>query len=191
MSSLTIKKDDLILLNVELTSYNIEDMIFGTDSIKELVFFRYIKNTDEATMEDLFHKIDIVEKGEIYTFIIYYSAELYFIFTGRLKKVFYNIQSYMERKELKTQERLAIRFEEDNEIKISPKRDYFVCDHICPYLQDGYCIKYKKRLIPDRDAYVICQKCFIESFQKAERIICEGVYAEMIENLLNEQKYID
>lgn len=197
--NIIVKKNNLILLNLNLDHYDLSDIIYGTDTIKEIAFFRYIETEQDMLLEKFYEKLKFIEEekeeNDIFIIELYYSDQLNFSFSGKIKKIFYNVQSYMERQHIKTQERIIIRFQEENEPILDLEDEFLICSQECPYYYEtlNYCKKYKQELISCNQKHLICKKCYIECSNRFGQKITSQIYDTMkndlIANILNEQKY--
>lgn len=186
---LIIKKNNLFITKINLDIYDLQDSLFGTNSIKELVFFKYLKNTNENYLLTLFEQLKFLnnDNENFYTFIIEYNENMNFSFNAQIKQVSHQVRSYMERKEIKIQERITIRFLEDNllSLKETENGNFLLCDKKCPYYKETFCNKYNKKLISYKNDYFISKECFLENINNEKNKIINNFYQKILEEELN------
>lgn len=161
---LILKKDEDILLSTEIELDTFDNIIFGTERVKEVSFIKDIINSDQSKLEPLYNKlISIPNYMDCNNLIVFYDKDHYFHYNIPVKNIYYRVLSYMRERHLVMQENLSIRFEEDNQPKFDFLNNIAICDkRHCAYFKDNHCEKYNTKLEKYYNDYVICKNCYLE-----------------------------
>lgn len=183
MMKVILKNKNNILKEIDLNSYKIDNIVFGTDLVKEILLERETTNNqNDQNLEKLRDEF-LLYKDDITEIIFYYNNTLFFSFHGQVKSVLCRIISYMQERKFIFLEKLSIRFIEDN---LPIKNDLLYCSNDCPYLGNEFiCSKYKKYIKNN----IICKECFFEIAGVLQQKELSEFYQTSINNIINQEKY--
>lgn len=162
-----LKKEQSVLKEIEINPNDFDQIIFGTDNVKEICFVRDINNSDEQKLQRLFDSINEINYKEATSIIVFYDKEHYFSYNFSVKNVYYRVLSYMRNRQLVSQENLSIRLLEDNQPMVDFINNIAVCDqNNCIYFNSNYCNKYKTKLNKYQNSkeYTVCEYCYLETW---------------------------
>lgn len=155
---LVFRKDKNIILSIDLNEYEFDDLIFGRDSVKELLFIKTIKeNSDFGSLKPLYDLLYNNYKDADETLLVY-SDNLYNVIHFPIKNILYRDMHYMHERTMEVQEYLSIRFIEDNMIEYNNEKENFECSRQCSYYDFSFCNKYNEEIINKE----ICEQCKLE-----------------------------
>ncbi len=188
---LIMKKNNEILLSIPLDNFNFDQILFGSDKVKEISFIKTLKNSDELYFNQLKQKIESSDYLEATSTIIFYSENIYFSYNVPIKTILYRTQGYMRDREFEMQENLSIRFIEDNFFIIDKNNNFVFCDkEKCLHFKENYCSKYKVSLDKKiNNNFLICKQCFLETTPSIKNNFYNEFYHNMEKNyqLFNEK----
>ena len=92
---LILKHDETVLATIPLEYDMFDNIVFGTEKVKEIAFTKDINNSDEMKLEPLYNELMKVSNyKDCNTMIMFYDREHYFKFTVPLKDIYYRVLSY-------------------------------------------------------------------------------------------------
>ena len=155
---LVLRKNKEIILSINLNEYNFDDLIFGQDTVKELLFIKTIKeNSDFDALRPLYELLNKYYHEADETLLVY-TEDLYNVIHFPIKAILYRDMHYMHERIMEVQEYLSIRFVEDNQIRFNRDKKVFECDSKCSYYELFKCNKYNCETINNE----ICEQCKLE-----------------------------
>lgn len=173
-----LKKAQSVVKEIEIDPNNFDEIIFGSDKVKEISFVKDIKNSDEQKLQKLYDSINEINFKEVDSIIVFYDKDHYFTYNFSIKDIYYRVLSYMRKRELVSQENLSIRLLEDNHPKVDFINNILVCDqNNCSYFNSNYCDKYKTKL----EKYQGTKECFT----------CEHCYLEVWNTTIIGQQFLN
>ena len=155
---LVLRKNQEILLSIDLNEYTYDNLIFGQDTVKELLFIKTIYTNDDFNVLKPLYELLNQYYEEADETILIYNENLYNIIHFPIKAVLHRNMHYVRERKMEVQDYLSIRFTEDNEIKYNKKTEKFECSHRCEYNQVFKCSKYQTDIINNE----ICEQCYLE-----------------------------
>lgn len=156
---LVFRKNREILLSINLNKYSFDDLIFGQDTVKEILITKIIESNDDiGKLSELYDLMNnyYQQADEV---ILMYNNNFYNVFHFPIKKILYRTMHYMNAGDLRIQECLSVRFVEDNLVTINPEEELLICDEKCLYFDNNHCNKYGENITNH-----ICQQCFLEMY---------------------------
>ena len=158
-----------------LKNYEIDDIIYGSDEIKEIAISSNNIN-NSLKLDKLYEELKEIEPSDVKEVLIIYS-NFQVSYTFYIKGFYYRTFLYEKEKEENIREVISIRFVEDNIIIPDIKSNEIYCSLDCPYYDVDKCIKYKKKLLIQGDKILVCRNCFLEMWPTIGR----EIYKKMTE----------
>lgn len=154
---LVLRKNQEILLSIDLNEYSFDQLIFGQEVVKEILIKKIIENNEDINaLSYLYNLLKPVYK-QADEVILIYKDNFYNVQHFPIKNIYYRTLHYLNAGTLQIEEDLSIRFVEDNSVKIDPNKKLLICDKNCSYFNNNYCNKYQE-MIKNH----ICIQCFLE-----------------------------
>ena len=167
--------DNNILMNLDFSKIDIEDIIFGCDKVKEILITNKIKTFNDCVLNDIYQKLSLLDKTLIKETLIYYDKEHYLKYNFSIEAFYYRIQDYSKERQIELLEKLSIRFKEDNLLKFNKIDNLLECNFNCKYLKLNFCSKYNKKLDFNKTKFIVCKNCFLDMWPS----IGEEIYNTM------------
>lgn len=175
---LIFKYNNEILKTVPVLEGTFDQVVFGTNQVKEICINNTVNNSDEYKLEDIYNKIHTLDYSKITEIILYCSQDNFFAFHFPIKDVYYRNMAYMRSHQLETIESISIRFKEDNIYYYNPQTKEMKCNKDqCVYFKNNHCLKYDASLL---SSGYVCKQCFLEMEHINHNYYAEICYEEMI-----------
>lgn len=175
---LIFKQNDKILKSIPVLEGTFDQVVFGTNQVKEICINNIVSNSNEYKLEGIYNKIHTLNYSNVTEIILYCSQDNFFTFHFPIKNVYYRNMAYMRSHQLETIESISIRFKEDNIYHYDPQTKVMKCNkEQCAYYKDSYCSKYD--VIISASGFV-CKQCFLEMEHINHNYCAEICYEEMI-----------
>lgn len=174
---LVFRKDKEILLSVDLNEYSFDDLIFGQDTVKEILIVKIIESNEDIGKLSNLHSLLNKYYQQTDEVILMYNNNFYNVFHFPIKTILYRTMHYMNAGDLRIQECLSIRFVEDNLITFDQNEGLYLCNKQCSYLLNNYCNKYEEKINNH-----ICMQCFLEMYPCIENKEAKILWEEKYQN---------